>query len=100
SIFHKYAFQNSMLKGFSLNNAIIWVDGQRPDSISSTTGQVTNYMPAYTRLDVGAAYQGKIFGRRMTLTATVRNLADKKIMEGLQSKGDLRSYRVGLSTKF
>ena len=100
SIFHKYAFQNPALKGFSLNNAIIWVDGQRPDSISSTTGEVTHYIPGYVRVDVGAAYQGKIFGRRMTLTATVRNLADKKIMEGLQSKGDLRSYRVGLSMKF
>jgi outer membrane receptor protein involved in Fe transport len=100
SLFHKYSFQNELLKGFSVNNAIIWVDGKRPDSISGTTGLVTNYMPAYTRVDFGAAYQGKIFGHRVTISGTVRNAADKKIMEGLQSKGDMRSYRVSVGMKF
>jgi len=100
SIFHKYSFEHGLLKGFSLNQAIIWLDGFRPDSISGTTGAVTNYIPGYTRLDFGAACSGRILGRSYTVTAMVRNAANRKIMEGLQSKGDERSFRFGVSTRF
>jgi hypothetical protein len=100
SLFHKYSFQEGALRGFSLNNALVWVDGNRADSISGTTGLVTNYIPGYTRLDFGAGYAGKLFGRNCTVTASMRNATNLKIMEGLQSKGDLRSYRLGVSTKF
>ena len=100
SVFHKYTFPSGALRGFSLNNAIVWVDGNRADSISGTTGQVTKFIPGYTRLDFGAGYNGKLFGRAYSLTATVRNAANRKIMEGLQSKGDLRSFRLGVSTRF
>lgn len=100
SIFHKYAFDEGVLKGFSLNQAIVWLDGKRPDSISGTTGEVTNYVPGYTRLDFGAGYSGRLLGRAYTVTAMVRNVTDRKIMEGLQSKGDARSFRFSLSTRF
>lgn len=100
SLFHKYTFGSGAFQGFSLNQALIWVDGKRPDSISGATGQVTNYMPGYVRLDFGAGYSARAFGRPYTLTVSVRNAANRKIMEGLQSKGDLRSYRVGLSTRY
>ena len=100
SLFHKYSFQEGFLRGFSVNNALVWVDGSRADSISGTTGQVTNFIPGYTRLDFGAGYVGKVLGRNCTFTATVRNAANRKIMEGLQSKGDLRSFRFGVSTRF
>lgn len=100
SVFHKYTFPSGALRGFSLNNAIVWVDGNRADSISGTTGQVTNFIPGYTRLDFGAGYNGKLFGRAYSLTATVRNAANRKIMEGLQSKGDLRSFRFAVGTRF
>lgn len=100
SIFHKYSFDEGVLKGFSLNQAIVWLDGKRPDSISGTTGEVTNYIPGYTRLDFGAGYSGRLLGRAYTVTAMVRNATDRKIMEGLQSKGDARSFRFSLSTRF
>ncbi len=100
SVFHKYSFAGATLKGFSVNNAVVWVDGFRADSISGTTGQVTNFMPGYVRLDFGAAYAGRLLNRPFTVTATVRNAENKKIMEGLQSKGDLRSWRLGVSTRF
>lgn len=100
SFFHKYTVQSGPLKDFSFNNAVVWVDGFRADSISGTTGQVTNYIPGYIRVDLGAAYRTKIMGRAVTFTGTVRNVENKKIMEGLQSKGDLRGFRLGASTKF
>jgi len=98
SIFQKYTFQNGPLKKLSVTNAVVWVDGARPDSVSS--GVVTNYMPSYIRLDFGLGYQAKLFGRQMNFTANVRNATNEKYWEGLQSKGDLRSYRFALSTKF
>jgi iron complex outermembrane recepter protein len=98
SVFHKYSFQSGALKGFSVNNAVVWVDGFRPDSVSSTTGLVTHYMPGYVRLDFGAGYTGKLLDRTWTFNFSVRNAENKKIMEGLQSKGDLRSFRFGVST--
>ena len=94
------AFLSGFLKGLSVNNAVVWVDGFRPDSISSSTGLVTNYMPGYIRLDFGAAYQAKVLGRSVSLSLNVRNAADKKIMEGLQTKGDARSWRLGVGTRF
>jgi iron complex outermembrane receptor protein len=100
SVFHKYSFLSGFLKGLSVNNAVVWVDGFRPDSISSSTGLVTNYMPGYIRLDFGAAYQAKVLGRSVSLSLNVRNAADKKIMEGLQTKGDARSWRLGVGTRF
>jgi outer membrane receptor protein involved in Fe transport len=100
SLFHKYTFPSRSLKGLSFNNAIVWVDGHRADSISGTTGQVTNYMPGYTRVDFGAAYPARLFGQVFGLAVTVRNATDLKIMEGLQSKGDFRSWRFSVSTKF
>ncbi|MBI5694077.1 MAG: TonB-dependent receptor plug domain-containing protein [Verrucomicrobia bacterium] len=100
SWFHKYTFQSDRLRGFSLTNAVVWVDGKRADSISGTTGQVTNYIPGYARLDFGAGYSGRILGRNATVSLSVRNAADRKIMEGLQSKGDGRSWRLGLGTRF
>lgn len=100
SIFQKYTFERGPLKGFSLTNGIIWVDGTRPDSIDSSTGLVRNWMPAYTRYDFGASYQFKFRANTYTLNATVRNATNEKYYEGLQSKGDLRSYRVGLTAKF
>lgn len=100
SIFHRYAFRSGPLNGVSVNNAIVWVDNHRADSISSATGQVTNYIPGYTRVDFGAAYALRLAGRTWAASAGVRNVADRKIMEGLQSKGDLRSFRFALSTRF
>jgi iron complex outermembrane receptor protein len=98
SIFHKYSFQSGPLKGFSVNNGVIWVDGFRPDTVSN--GVVTHYMPGYVRLDFGAGYQCKLFGRSCMITASVRNAENLKYWEGLQSKGDLRSYRLSVNTKF
>lgn len=100
SVFHKYTFGAGALAGFSLNNAVVWVDGNRADSISGATGAVTNYIPGYIRVDAGAGWQGRVLGRQVNVTASVRNVADRKIVEGLQSKGDPRSYRLGVSTKF
>jgi outer membrane receptor for ferric coprogen and ferric-rhodotorulic acid len=100
SFFHKYTVQSGALKDFSFNNAVIWVDGFRADSISGTTGLVTNYMPGYIRVDLGAGYRTKLLGRAVSFTASVRNVENKKIVEGLQSKGDLRSFRLSASTKF
>lgn len=97
SIFQKYTFSGDF-KGLSVTNAIVWVDGLRPDSVSS--GVVTNYMPSYIRLDFGLGYQCKLFGRQTNFTANVRNAGNDKYWEGLQSKGDLRSYKLSVSTKF
>ena len=98
SIFHKYSVQSGVFKNLSLNNGIIWVDGYRPDAVSN--GVVTHYMPSYIRLDFGVAYQCNLFGQSCTLTANVRNAGNDKYWEGLQTKGDLRSYRVSVSTRF
>ncbi|PHX86801.1 MAG: hypothetical protein CK538_01745 [Opitutia bacterium] len=100
SFFHKYTVQSGPLKDFSFNNAVVWVDSFRADSISGTTGQVTNYIPGYIRVDLGAGYRTKIMGRSVAFTASVRNVENKQIMEGLQSKGDLRGFRLSASTKF
>ena len=100
SLFHKYSVQSGPLKDVSFNNAVVWVDGFRADSISGTTGLVTNYIPGYIRVDLGAGYKAKLGGYPFTFSLSVRNVEDKKIMEGLQSKGDLRSYRFSTSTKF
>lgn len=100
SIFHKYTVQSGLLKDFSFNNAVVWVDGFRADSVSATTGQVTNFIPGYVRVDFGAGYRAKILGRPVSFTASVRNTENKKIVEGLQSKGDLRSFRLSAGTKF
>ncbi len=100
SFFHKYTVQNGALKDFSFNNAVIWVDGFRADSVSGTTGLVTNSIPGYIRVDFGAGYRTKVLGRPVSFAATVRNAENKKIMEGLQSKGDLRSFRLSATTKF
>jgi iron complex outermembrane receptor protein len=100
SLFQKYTFQGGALSGFALTNGIVWVDGTRPDSINSTTGLVQNWMPGYTRLDFGASYPFKFDGNTYTLNFTVRNATNEKYYEGLQAKGDLRSWRVGLTAKF
>ncbi len=100
SFFQKYTVQSGALKDFSFNNAVVWVDSFRADSISATTGQVTNYIPGYIRLDLGAGYRTKILGRAVSFSASVRNVENKKIMEGLQSKGDLRGFRLTVTTKF
>lgn len=100
SFFHKYTVQSGPLKDLSFNNAVVWVDGFRADSISGTTGLVTNYMPGYIRVDLGAGYRTKLLGRAVSFTVTVRNVENKKILEGLQSKGDLRSFRLSANTKF
>ena len=100
SLFHKYTMLRGPLQDFSLNNAVVWVDGFRADSISGTTGLVTNYIPGYIRVDVGAGYTRKLGGKPFSFTVSVRNVENKQIMEGLQSKGDRRSYRFGASTKF
>jgi iron complex outermembrane recepter protein len=100
SIFQKYTFENGVLKGVALTNGIIWVDGTRPDSIDPTTGAVRNYIPGYTRYQFGASYEFKWGGNRYTLNATVRNATNEKYYEGLQSKGDPRSYRFGITARF
>lgn len=100
SIFQKYSFGEGRLKGLALTNGIIWVDGTRPDSIDPATGAVRNWMPGYTRLDFGASYQFKVRGTICTVNASVRNATDEKYYEGLQAKGDLRSYRFGVTARF
>ena len=100
SLFHKYTFAGGPLAGLGLTNGIVWVDGRRADSISGVTGQVTNYIPGYTRLDFGATYGARLLGRPCTFSLSVRNAANRKIMEGLQSKGDLRSFRLAVGTRF
>ena len=100
SLFHKYTFAGGPLAGLGLTNGIVWVDGRRADSISGVTGQVTNYIPGYTRLDFGATYGARLLGRPCTFSLSVRNAANRKIMEGLQSKGDLRSFRFAVGTRF
>lgn len=98
SLFHKYAIQSGPLKGFFLNNGVIWVDGARPDIV--TDGVVTNYLPSYVRIDVGVGCQFRVLDRTWTIAANVRNLGNKKYWEGLQSKGDLRNYRLSISGHF
>jgi len=98
SVFQKYTVHRGPLKNFSVNQGVVWVDGYRPDSVSS--GVVTNYMPGYIRLDFGLGYQLNLFDQPCNLTASVRNASNEKYWEGLQSKGDVRSYRISLSTKF
>jgi len=83
SLFHKYTFQDGPLKNLSLTNAVIWVDGYRPDTVVG--GVVTNYMPSYVRLDFGLSYRTKIFDRQTTFSANVRNAADEQYWEGLRS---------------
>lgn len=100
SLFQKYTFSSGAFKGLALTNGVIWVDGSRPDSIDSATGAVRNWVPGYTRLDFGVSYPVKLKGQTYTFNATVRNAADKKYYEGLQSKGDLRSFRVGVTARF
>jgi iron complex outermembrane receptor protein len=100
SVFHKYTFGTGPLKGLSLTNAVVWVDGFRADSVNSTTGLVQNWMPGYTRVDFGASYPVRVFNHTFNLTASVKNAQNIKYYEGLQSKGDLRSWRFGLNTKF
>jgi iron complex outermembrane receptor protein len=100
SLFQKYTFQNGALKGLAVTNGVIWVDGTRPDSIDPTTGLVRNWMPGYVRYDFGASYQFTFAGNRYTVNATVKNATNEKYYEGLQSKGDLRSYRLGVTARF
>lgn len=100
SLFQKYTFGPGRLRGLSVTSGVIWVDGSRPDSIDPNTGLVRNYMPAYTRLDFGASYEFKFRGGRYTANASVRNATDEKYYEGLQGKGDLRSYRFGVTARF
>ncbi len=100
SLFHKYTLASGPLAGLGLTNGIVWVDGRRADSISGVTGQVTNFIPGYTRLDLGATYGTRLLGRPCTFSLNVRNAANRQIMEGLQSKGDLRSFRFAVGTRF
>ena len=100
SVFHQFTVQSGMFKGLSANNAVIWIDGFRVDSINGTTGLVQNRVPGYILVNFGLGYETKIFGHHCKFTASVRNAGNEKFYEGLQSKGDLRSYRFGLMTKF
>lgn len=100
SLFHKYAGQGGLLKDCSFNHAIGWVDGFRADRISGSTGLVTNYIPGYIRVDLGAGYRCRLGGKPFTFALSVRNVENKQIMEGLQSNGDLRSDRFSTSRKF
>lgn len=100
SIFHRYTFRSGNFKGVFVTNSIVWVDGFRADSINGTTGLVQNWMPGYTRVDFGAGYAFKAWGRPVSLSATMRNARDLRYYEGLQSKGDLRSVRFSLTTRF
>lgn len=100
SLFHRYTIPSGRFKGLFFSNSIIWVDGFRADSINGTTGLVQNYIPGYTRLDFGMGYALKLWGNPVSVNATIRNARDIRYYEGLQSKGDLRSVRFSLSTRF
>lgn len=100
SLFQKYTFQQGALKGFGLTNGIIWVEGSRPASISGSTGLVLRYIPGYVRYDFGVIYNFTIRGDRYTLNATVKNATNEKYFEGFQAKGNLRSYRLGITGRF
>jgi hypothetical protein len=45
-------------------------------------------------------YALKLWGNPVSVNATIRNARDIRYYEGLQSKGDLRSVRFSLSTRF
>jgi iron complex outermembrane receptor protein len=100
SLFQKYVFTSGPLKNLSVSNGLVWVDGTRPDSYDSVTGKVALYIPGYTRVDAGLGYRFTVMGGDCNVTATVRNADNKHYIEGQQSKGDLRSYRVGVSARF
>lgn len=100
SIFQKYTIQTGKLKDLYFTNGVIWVDGSRPDSISNTTGLVQNYVPGYTRIDLGVGYPFKFNRQRYTVAATVRNVTDEKYFEGYQSKGSPRALRVSVTARF
>ena len=100
NLFQKFTFSSGPLKDLSLSNGLVWIDGTRPDAYDSATGKVSLYIPGYTRIDLGLGYRFALMGHACDLTVRVRNAADKHYIEGAQSKGDVRSYRIGLSGKF
>jgi iron complex outermembrane receptor protein len=100
NLFQKFTFGSGPLKDLSLSNGLVWIDGTRPDAYDSATGKVSLYIPGYTRIDLGLGYRFALMGHACDLTVRVRNAADKHYIEGAQSKGDVRNYRIGLSGKF
>jgi outer membrane receptor for ferric coprogen and ferric-rhodotorulic acid len=100
NLFQKYTFGSGPLKDLYVSNGFVWVDGTRPNAYDAVTGKVSLFIPGYTRIDAGLGYRLTIGGNSYLLTAMVRNAADKHYIEGSQSKGDLRSWRFGLSARF
>jgi iron complex outermembrane recepter protein len=100
SLFQKYTFADGSLKGLSITNGVVWVDGSRPDQISGSTGQVTNFMPGYVRVDAGLGYRFTVAGQELHVIGLVQNVGDKRFYEGLQSKGTPRNYRLSVSARF
>ena len=91
-------YRLAALPAVSINGGVYYM-GKRP-----LTGRDGVMVPSFTRLDLGAAYTTRVWGRPSVLRLTVQNLADRRYWEsvvyGTVGMAQSRVVRLSLTTQF
>lgn len=88
SIFHKYEFARTFVKGLALTQSFVFRDSRRPT------------VPGFTRQDVSASYRTSLWGKRVSFSLRVQNLTDLQYWEGFQARGAPRTTSLSVGVKF
>jgi outer membrane receptor protein involved in Fe transport len=88
SVFHKYEFARTFLKGLAFTQSFVFRDSRRPT------------VPGFTRQDVSAAYRTTLWGKRLTFSLRVQNLTDLQYWEGFQARGAPRTTSLSVGARF
>lgn len=89
---------SGLIPGLSVNAAGYYVGERAINQFNQA------FTPSYTLFDVGAAYQGEMFGNPVTFRVTAQNVADKKYFSStganILSQGPPRMIKFSVQTRF
>lgn len=89
---------SGLIPGLSVNAAAYYVGERAINQFNQA------FTPSYTLFDVGAAYQGELFGNPVVFRVTAQNVADKQYFSStggnILSQGPPRMIKFSVQTRF
>jgi len=96
ALWTRYTFDGGALKGFFLTGGVRAVG----EIIPIVNIQFGIRQPAYTTVDAGAGYEGRVLGRAVRVSLNVKNLLDRRYYDGQWTLADPLTAYLKVETRF